>query len=294
LAINRPLTVTHGQPLLAYLFKVLGLRRVSVKNLLKHGAVRVNGATVRQFDRLLSPGDKVTIGSLQAAAAIDRLEQARIRLVYEDDALIVVDKPSGLLTVATDREKADTLYVRLNEYLRGRNSALPERALVVHRLDQETSGLVLFAKCESVKRLLQNAWPMAAKIYCAVVHGRPTLDQGTVTNYLIEDSRSLKVFGNDRPMARSRLAITHYRVLKTRGELSLVELRLGTGRKHQIRVHLASLGCPVAGDWRYGNRTDACRRLALHAGGLLLVHPVTGEWLNFSSLLPNALQELLS
>jgi 23S rRNA pseudouridine1911/1915/1917 synthase len=294
LAINRPLTVTHGQPLLAYLFKVLGLRRVAVKNLLKHGAVRVNGATVRQFDRLLSPGDKVTVCSLQAAAAIDRLELARIRLVYEDDALIVVDKPSGLLTVATDREKADTLYVRLNEYLRGRNSARPERALVVHRLDQETSGLVLFAKSESVKRLLQSAWPTAVKIYCAVVQGRPSVDQGTITNYLIEDSRSLKVFGNDRPMEGSRLAITHYRVIKTRGDRSLVEVRLGTGRKHQIRVHLASLGCPVAGDRRYGNRSDACRRLALHAMGLNLVHPLTGESLKFASSLPNALQELLS
>jgi 23S rRNA pseudouridine1911/1915/1917 synthase len=256
--------------------------------------VRVNDATVRQFDRLLSPGDRVTICSLQAAAAIDRLELARIRLVYEDDALIVVDKPSGLLTVATDGEKTDTLYVRLNEYLRGRNSVRPERALVVHRLDQETSGLVLFAKSESVKRLLQNAWPTAEKIYCAVVQGRPTVDQGTVTNYLVEDSRSLKVFGNDSPTARSRLATTHYRVMKTSSDLSLVEVRLGTGRKHQIRVHLASLGCPVAGDRRYGNRSDACRRLALHAGGLTLVHPLTGEWLNFASSLPNELQELLS
>jgi len=294
LAINRPLTVTHGQPLLAYLVKMLGPRRVTVKNLLKHGAVRVNGATVRQFDRLLSPGDEVTICSLQAAAAVSRLEHARIQLVYEDDALIVVDKPSGLLTVATDREKADTLYVRLNEYLRGRNSARPQRALVVHRLDQETSGLVLFAKSEPVKRLLQNAWPTTEKIYCAVVQGRPTVDHGTVTSFLIEDSRSLKVFGSDRPTAGSHLAITHYRVLKTHGDRSLVEVRLGTGRKHQIRVHLASLGWPVVGDCRYGNPSDECRRLALHACGLIFVHPLTGERLNLASSLPSALQELLS
>lgn len=270
MAINRPLTVTHGQPLLAYLFDVLELKRGAVKNLLKFGAVRVNGATVRQFDHLLSPGDRVTVGNLQAAVAVGRLERARIRPVYEDDALIVVDKPSGLLSVATDRENADTLYVRLNEYLRGRDPARPERALVVHRLDQETSGLVLFAKSESVKRLLQDAWPTVEKIYCAVVEGRPAVDQGTLTNYLIEDSKSLKVFASDRPMARARLAITQYRVLKTRGDRSLVEVRLRTGRKHQIRVQLASLGCPVVGDRRYHARSDASNRLALHAGGLLL------------------------
>lgn len=169
MAINCGRTITHGQPLLAYLLDVLALKRAAAKNLLKFGAVWVNGATVRQFDHVLVPGDQVTVGNLQAAAAIGRLERARIQIVYEDGALVVVDKPSGLLTVATDREIADTLYVRLNEYLRGRDSAQHERALVVHRIDRETSGLVLFAKSESVKRLLQDAWPTVEKTYHAVV-----------------------------------------------------------------------------------------------------------------------------
>ena len=125
-ANNSRLTVTHNQPLLAYLLSVLEQRCAAVKNLLKFGAVRVNGEIVRQFDHPLMPGDEVTVSNLHAAAAIDSLERARIRLIYEDDALIVVDKPSGLLTVATDRENADTLYVRLNAFLRGRNSARPE------------------------------------------------------------------------------------------------------------------------------------------------------------------------
>jgi 23S rRNA pseudouridine1911/1915/1917 synthase len=294
LAINSRLTVTHPQPLLAYLLSVLEPRRGAVKNLLKFGAVRVNGATVRQFDHLLMPGDEVTIGNLHAAAAIGKLERARIRPVYEDGALIVVDKPSGLLTVATDRENADTLYSRLNAYLRGRNSARPERALVTHRLDQETSGLVLFAKSESVKRLLQDAWPTVEKIYCAVVRGRPNPEQGTVNSYLNDDPVSLKVFSSGHPLEKSHLATTHYRVLKSNGGFSLVEVRLGTGRKHQIRVQLAGLGCPVVGDQRYGTRSQECDRLALHARGLRLVHPLTDERLNFTSPLPKALRMLIS
>ncbi len=294
MASNRPLTVTQGQPLLAFLFDVLGQGRRAVKNLLKFGAVRVNGVTVRQFDYLLSPGDQVAVGHLRAAAASHRLERAQIYPVYEDDALIVVDKPSGLLTVATDREHADTLYVRVNEYLRGRKSAGVARAFVVHRLDRETSGLVLFAKSDPVKRLLQNAWPTVEKIYWAVVQGRPSVDQGTITSYLIEDSNSLKVFASDRSIAGSRLAVAHYRVLKTRSDRSLVEVRLETGRKHQIRVQLASVGCPVVGDRRYGAKSDACSRLALHAGKLLLAHPLTCLPLDFNSRLPKTLQKLIS
>jgi 23S rRNA pseudouridine1911/1915/1917 synthase len=294
LAVKHPFNVTQGQPLLAYLFDALGQGRRAVKNLLKFGAVRVNGVTVRQFDHLLSPGDQVTVGNLRAAAASRSLERARIRPVHEDDTLIVVDKPSGLLTVATDRENADTLYVRLNEYLRSRKAPRPTRALVVHRLDQETSGLVLFAKSDPVKRLLQDTWRTVEKIYWAVVQGQPNADQGTITSYLIEDSQSLKVFASDRPIAGSRLAIAHYHVLKTRGDHSLVEVRLETGRKHQIRVQLASIGCPVAGDRRYGAKSEGCPRLALHASKLLLAHPLTCQRLDFTSPLPKTLQKLVS
>ena len=151
LAINRPLTVTQSQALLAYLLDVLGRGRRTIKNLLKFGAVQVNGVTVHQFDHLLSPGDQVTVGHLRAAVANRQLERARIRPVYQDDALIVVDKPSGLLTVATDRENADTLYGRLNEYLRSSKSTRTAHAFVVHRLDQETSGLALFAMSDPIK-----------------------------------------------------------------------------------------------------------------------------------------------
>jgi 23S rRNA pseudouridine1911/1915/1917 synthase len=152
----------------------------------------------------------------------------------------------------------------------------------------------MFAKTEAVKLRLQDSWPTVEKVYFAVVRGQPESDQGTVSNYLHEDKKSLKVYASDHPSPQARLATTHYRVLETRRRLSLVEVRLGTGRKHQIRVHLAGLGCPVVGDRRYGTRSQACDRLALHAGALRFVHPLTGKDAHFTSPLPKVLRRLMS
>ncbi len=163
--------------------------------------------------------------------------------------------------------------------------------LIVHRLDQETSGLVLFAKTMRVKRLLQAAWPEVEKKYWAVVEGEPPHDEGSITSYLTE-TRALQVFSNRHETEGSRLATTHYRRMETRSGLSLLEVRLETGRKHQIRVHLAQLGCPVAGDRRYDAKSDPCHRLGLHAGSLASAHPETGERHVFTSPLPKALGKL--
>lgn len=293
MAVHRRFTVALSQPLLAYLLGGVGLKRSAAKNLLKFGAVEVNGRAVRQFDHALSPGDVVTVGDLRSAAAVARLEQARIHPLYEDEALIAVDKPAGLLTVATDEEKLDTLFVYLNEYLQERTRDVPARAVVVHRLDRETSGLVLFAKSESVKRLLQAAWPTVEKTYLAVVIGRPPRDEGTVHNYLSEDPKTLKVYASRQPHAGGQEATTHYRLLRAGERLSLLEVRLETGRKHQIRVHLAGLGCPVFGDRRYGGKAAAGKRLALHAGALTLTHPVSGARLTLASPLPKGLERLV-
>ena len=285
------MTVVRGEPLLAYLFATLGLQRKAVKNLLKYGAVEVNGVTVRQFDHKLAPGDEVVVSDLQAAAATSSLESARIQRVYEDDALMVLDKPPGLLTVATEHDKTDTLYFRLKEYLLGRDSTSAVHPLVVHRLDHGTSGLVMFAKSLAVKEWLQENWTTVQKTYWAVVEGAPNSNQGTITSYLTE-SKSLTVYSSQRPTKDSRLATTHYRLLQSREGLSLMEVHLDTGRKHQIRVHLAGLGHPVAGDHRYGAKSDPCQRLALHAGGLTLAHPITGAPLSLASPLPKSLGKL--
>ncbi len=276
---------------MAHLLATLGLPRKTVKNLLKYGAVAVNGKTIRQFDHWLKPGDEVVISDLQAAAATTALKEARIQLVYEDEALIVVDKPSRLLTVATEIDKTDTLFVRLSEYLLGRDGASAVQPQVVHRLDHGTSGLVLFAKSEAIKERLQDNWPNVKKTYWAIVEGEPARSEGTITSYLTE-SKSLKVFSSPRQTEGGRLATTHYRVLRAREGLSLVEVRLATGRKHQIRVHLAGLGHPVIGDRRYGAKADPCLRIGLHAGGLALVHPTSSVPLNLISPLPKPLAKL--
>jgi 23S rRNA pseudouridine1911/1915/1917 synthase len=163
--------------------------------------------------------------------------------------------------------------------------------LVVHRLDRETSGLVVFAKSVEIQNLLQAAWPTVEKVYLAIVIGKPEPAEGTITSYLTETT-ALQVFSNDHQTEGGRIATTHYRSLQSRGDFSLVEVQLETGRKHQIRVHLAGLGCLVAGDRRYGATMNPCKRLGLHATRLALDHPLTGERLTFNSPLPAVLQRL--
>lgn len=265
MATLRRMTITDGAPLLSHLLATLGLPRKAVKNLLKHGAIAVNGTTIRQFDHWLAPGDEVVVSDLQSAAATSFLDTARIQRIYEDDALIVLDKPAGLLTVATEHDKTDTLFCYLNEYLLGRDSTSAVRPVVVHRLDQGTSGLVLFAKSTAIKDQLQNDWSSVKKTYWAIVEGQPKESQGAITSYLTE-TKSLKVFSSNYPTEGARLATTHYRHVQAREGLSLLEIRLATGRKHQIRVQLAKLGHPVVGDRHYGATSNPCQRIALHAG----------------------------
>lgn len=287
----RRTTATSSEPLLKYLIASLGLKRKTAKNLLKHDAVAVNGRAVRQFDHLLAAGDEVSIGAMRTAVAADRLKRARIEVVYQDDDVLVVEKPAGLLTVATDRVKLDTLFVRLNDFLRNTSEAATGRAFVVHRLDQETSGLVLFAKNAEARERLQADWPNVQKTYLAIVVGRPEPDRGTITSYLVE-TKALTIVSSDDPAPDARLAETHYRCWQSRGDFSLVEARLETGRRHQIRVHLAGLNCPIAGDHRYGAKLDPCRRLALHAQQLVFRHPSSGKQITVNSQLPSAMQRL--
>jgi 23S rRNA pseudouridine1911/1915/1917 synthase len=287
----RQFTAEKDEKLLAFLVES-GVKRTAAKIALKFGAVAVNGAVVRQWDHPLAPGDVVTVGGLQQSAAAGRLKAAKIEIVHEDDALLVIEKPAGLLTVATDRDKTDTLFFRLLEFLQGRDGARAARPQVVHRLDQETSGLVLFAKSPAVKTKLQAEWPAVEKTYLAIAEGTPDPAEGTITSYLTE-TKALRVYSHDGPTPEAKLATTRYRVVRTKGGHSLVEIGLETGRKHQIRVHLADLGHPVAGDARYGAQTDPAGRLALHAARLALTHPVTGARLVFTSSLPKPLARIV-
>lgn len=246
----------------------------SLKQWLATGRVTVDGRACRDGRLEIGPDAVVALGGRRSAPF-----PRGLALVHEDDAILVVVKPAGLLTIATDRERERTAYRLLWDYL----AAKGERPFIVHRLDRETSGLLVFAKSEAAKRALQAQFEARSveRVYRALVEGRPPRDQGTLESRLAED-RMLRV----RSAERGRVAITHYRVLATRREGSLLELHLGTGRRHQIRVQLAESGWPIVGDVTHGGPRSGAGRLCLHATRLGFTHPVTGARVVFESAPP--------
>lgn len=280
---------TAEGPLLAWLLAALRpMSRTRVKDLLRRGRVAVNGTPTTRFDHPLRPGDRVTLDP--PAAAPRDPGRAGIAVVFEDDALVVLDKPPGLLAVATEGEKADTAFARLRAHLAARRAGRP---FVVHRLDRDTSGLLLFARSPAIRDRIQSDWAGVEKSYLAVVEGTPTRAEGVVENYLTE-GRDLRVRASPTARRGARWAVSRYRVVATRGRYALVEVGLGTGRKHQVRVHLAGLGCPVVGDRVYGAVTDPAGRLGLHAWRLGFSHPATGRRVELESPLPERLRRVVS
>ncbi len=271
-------------PLLPWLLMNLQpMNRTRVKQLLLHGRISVNGVTVTQHDHELQIGDRVEIGKHITSPHLARLG---IRIVYEDDALVIIDKPFGLLTVGTDTQKVDTAVARLNEALEPRHA----HAFLVHRLDRDTSGLLVFAKSMDVRDKMQEKWESVTKEYLAIVVGTPTPPVGLVESFLLEGP-DLKMRKSVDPEAK--LARTSYKFVKRTGRYSLMECTLETGRKHQIRVHLSDLGCPVIGDDKYGSKHNPARRLGLHSWKLTFPHPTTGKPLAVESPLPAVLAAIV-
>lgn len=287
----KPLPVTKTTPLLVFLEASFpDLSRTEVKRFLKFEAVRVNGRVVTQFDWKLKAGDDVRVLTAGETRGIEGL--GNVRIVFEDADILIADKPPGLLTVATEKEKERTLYFRLNNYLKEKTRHR-ERVFIVHRLDREVSGLLIFAKSEEAKLTLQKNWGRFEKRYVAVVEGAPAEPSGTVHTYLSEDALG-NVTSADEPSRDAKEAVTHYRVLRSSKRYSLLEIELETGRKNQIRVHMADLGCPVAGDDKYGAQSDPIRRLALHASRLSFDHPVTREPMTFELPIPAPFESVLT
>jgi 23S rRNA pseudouridine1911/1915/1917 synthase len=276
--------------LLPWLLEALQpMSRSSVKNLLRNGQVLVNGTSITRHDHRLTPADRVSISRDRPTTSAYGLRQSGLAIVYEDEALIVIDKPAGLLTVSTDADKTETAFVHLSADLLARKAGRP---YVVHRIDRGTSGLLIFARSEAIRDALKANWQKVEKTYLAVVEGKPVKPEGTVENYLNE-RRDLRVRTCEADRPDAKLAVSHYRAVKSRGKFSLVEVKLETGRKHQIRVHLAGLGCPVVGDRDYGSKTNPIKRIALHSWRLAFDHPVTGERLQLESPLPLTLERLV-
>jgi tRNA pseudouridine32 synthase/23S rRNA pseudouridine746 synthase/23S rRNA pseudouridine1911/1915/1917 synthase len=198
----------------------------------------------------------------------------------------------GLLTMASNKEKTRTAYAYLNDYVRKGVAKSRKRVFIVHRLDRETSGILVFAKHEEAKKYLQQEWGKFQKTYYAVVSGKLPEKVGTITSYLAESGVHKMYSTKDRQ--KGKLAETGYKVLKESNQNSLVEIDLRTGRKHQIRVHFADLGCPVVGDKKYGTGVKGIKRLALHAGSMTITHPFSKETMTFTTDIPPYLESLMA
>lgn len=278
-------TVEEPIELLEFLLKVMPNRsRNSVKSILVRGQVTVNEHMETQYNYPLSPGQSVTILKNKAAIKEDAL--IGMDIIYEDAAVIVVNKDAGLLSIATEKEKERTAHHQLMDYVRREDPK--SRIFVVHRLDKDTSGVMMFAKNEKVKKTLQNAWKdnVKERTYVALVEGEVQNEKGYVSSWLRESSTHLVYSSFTKNDGLH--AVTHYNVIQSNKEFTLLNVQLETGRKNQIRVHMQDLGNPVVGDKKYGSKKKGIGRLGLHAKVLAFIHPVTGELMRFETDVPKS------
>ncbi|MFW6310275.1 MAG: RluA family pseudouridine synthase [Prolixibacteraceae bacterium] len=281
-------TVTENSLLMDFLKTQMPHKsRNNIKSLLSHKQVLVEGKPVSQFNFPLSPGQKVEISSNRI------LPEQKFReysIVYEDHHLIVIDKMAGLLSMATENEKRNTAYSLLSKHVKKQERG--NKIFIVHRLDRETSGLMLFAKSEPVKIKLQEFWneTVLERTYIAVVEGMVEKQEGTISSYLSED-KVFKMHSSQTPKDGKK-AVTHFSVLKKNKGYSLLKVNLETGRKNQIRIHMKEMGHPIAGDKKYGATTNPMKRLGLHAMKIAFIHPVNGEKMNFETKIPRAFRRL--
>jgi 23S rRNA pseudouridine1911/1915/1917 synthase len=255
-----------------------------IKKLLKSGRIRINEKQVTLYSYKLRPGDSVEISRTGINSVRAGLS---FPVLYDDQYLIVVNKPPGRLTSGDDGSVS--IQEILSEFLLDRSKG-KSRAWVVHRLDKEVSGVLLFAKTRELMEQIRENWKETEKHYFALVEGLPSENGGTIKSWLIEDNNQ-KV--HSTPGAEgAKLAITHYRILNKYGDHTLLDVRTETGRKNQIRVHLSEIGCPIVGDRKYGASDQYKRRIRLHASSLSFPHPVTGKVITIKSPMPKGFLSL--
>ena len=297
------LKVTEPAQLMDFLLaKMGGMAKASVKQLLGQRRVKVGNAIQTRHDFALQPGDVVTVSSGRGNT---QLTHPKLKIVYEDDDLIVVNKQPGLLTVPVNAASSETTaYSILRAYVKKQNARAG--IYVVHRLDRETSGLLVFARSEELQHYMREYWRelVTERTYIALAEGILNPREGKITTWLTEDKRNAVVYSSPVDDGGD-IAITNYKTLKVsplseaspliNKQYSLVELHLETGRTNQIRVHLASKGCPVVGDRKYGhgNEYSPIDRLCLHAKVLAFIHPVTEKTVRFESPVPKEFNRVL-
>jgi len=283
------ITIKRQGQLLEYLIENMPeASRTTLKSYLANRQILVNGKLATAFDYHLNKGDELQI--------LDRgVEKqnpnSKMRILYEDPHIIVIEKKNGLLSMSTGKEGEQTAYSMVMEHVRKQSGNREARIFIVHRLDRETSGLLIFAKSEEVQQILQEKWNenVIERRYVAVVEGEMEKKAGQIVSWLTENPKSFKMHSSPTDNGGKK-AITNYKEVKSNGKYSLVEIWLETGRKNQIRVQLSSIGHPVAGDKRYGARTNPVNRLCLHANLIAFVHPVTRERMRFDTGIPQIFQ----
>lgn len=283
---NLVITVKENAPLLEYLINNVSESRSKLKATLQGRGIAVNGRMVTQFDYQLKAGDKIIISRHKKQT---QFKSRYVKIVYEDRWLVVVEKNIGILSMAAGHSSLNVKSVLDDYFLKSRQKC---RAHVVHRLDRDTSGLMVYAKDIETEQMLEHNWHQIVydRRYVAVVSGEMEQDNGTIANWL-KDNKAYITYSSPTDNG-GKYAVTHFQVLNRTTEHSLVEYKLETGRKNQIRVHSADMGHPVCGDVKYGNGDDPLHRLCLHAYMLCFTHPVTGEPMEFSTPIPTAFRSL--
>ncbi|MFC0186130.1 23S rRNA pseudouridine1911/1915/1917 synthase [Pseudarcicella hirudinis] len=274
--------VTQEAELMKFLIEQMPNKsRNNIKSFLRDKQILVEGQVVTQFNHILKTGEKVEVRKTKAAP---EQKYRGLTIIFEDKDLIIIEKQEGMLSIATLHEKNQTAYSILSAHVKKQDPG--NRIFVVHRLDRETSGLMMFAKSEKIQKLLQESWTatIMERTYLAVIEGTPEEKEGTITSYL-QESKALVVYSSPNPN-HGQYAVTHYDTLKQNQNFTLLKVNLETGRKNQIRVHMKDLGHSIVGDSKYGATVDPIGRLGLHAWVLSFTHPVSREKLHFETAIP--------
>ena len=282
----REFVVNHECELLDFLFETHpGQSKNSVKSLLTNHHVTIEGSPVTQYNLKLFKGDTVIIYK----QPVRKVVRSKLPIIYEDDHIIVINKPSGLLSIASDNEKRSTAYRILSDYVQQKDKH--NRVFVVHRLDEDTSGVLMIAKDKLTQEKYQDNWNdlVSKRGYYAIVDGILKEKQGTITSYLKKNSQNMMYSSKDKS---GQYSVTHYKVIKEKGEYSLLDVNIDSGRKNQIRVHLGDIGHHVVGDDKYGKPTNPIKRLGLHAYELDIKDPYTGKMFKFKAPIPKEFETL--
>lgn len=276
------LVVKEDKELLAYLYKYLDMPKKKIKSYLVHGSIYVNNTKTTKYDYMLTKGMVINIETKNKSSL-------PFDVLYEDNYIIVVNKPAGLLTISTAKEKEKTLYHYVSSYLKEKNKS--NKVFIVHRLDKETSGVVVFAKDEKTKNMLQKDWNnlVSVREYTAVVHGLMPKKSARLVDKLMETKTNLVYITKKQD---GKEAITNYKVIKENSKYSLLKINIETGRKNQIRVQLENIGNPIVGDNKYGEKDDM-KRLYLHANKLKMFYPIMKKEMEFKTEVPVEFKHLI-